>query len=102
MSDRNMDIIKDYNNERLVFHKQQDCGEILKANRAEQNTAIGSNDLGFGRKYASVPIDVLDAWILHEGIDYRLIGKDPAMKKRFFEKLNSRDWCGFKTHTGNL
>ena len=97
---RKLDIIKDYKNEQLIFHKSQDVAPILEANkiaRQEQN-----NDLSFGRKFASVPLDVLDAWIQHDGIDYRLIGKDPAMRKRFFAKLNSREWCGFKSHTGKL
>jgi hypothetical protein len=49
-----------------------------------------------------VPIDVLDAWIKHDGLDYRMINKDPDMRKRFFERLNSRDWSGFKVHNGSL
>ena len=97
---RKLDIIKDYNNEQLIFKKSQDCAPILEANREDRNNPV--KDLSFGRKFASVPIDVLDAWILHDGIDYRKIGKDPEMRKRFMAKLNSRDWSGFKTHTGNL
>ena len=98
--DRKLDIIKDVDNERLIFKKSQDCAPILEANREDRNNPV--QDLSFGRKFASVPIDVLDAWILHEGLDYRRIGKDPEMRKRFMAKLNSRDWSGFKTHTGNL
>jgi hypothetical protein len=98
--DRTLEIIKDYSNNQLVFKKSQDVGHIIEANRAEQNDPIA--DLSFGRKFASVPIDVLDAWILHDGIDYRKIKKDPEMRKRFFAKLNSRDWCGFKVHTGKI
>lgn len=97
---RKLDIIKDRDNKQLIFHKQQDCGEILESNREERNS--GPQDLSFGRKIASVPIDVLDAWIAHEGIDYRKIGKDPEMRKRFFAKLNSREWSGFKTYSGGI
>jgi hypothetical protein len=97
---RSIDIIKDRDNQQLILKKSQDVSPILQANREEMNNPV--EDLSFGRKFASVPIDVLDAWIEHEGLDYRKIGKDPAMRKRFFEKINSREWCGFKVHTGNL
>lgn len=97
---RKFEIIKDFNDERLIFHKQQDCSDILEANAIERNNA--PQDLSFGRKIASVPIDVLDAWRLHEGIDYRKIKSDPEMKKRFFAKLNSREWNQFKTYSGSI
>lgn len=98
--DKKLDIIKDYSNEQLVFKTSQDCRAILKANREDRNDPIP--DLSFGRKYASIPTAVLDAWILHDGIDYRKIGKDPEMRKRFMAKLNSREWCGFRTHEGKI
>lgn len=98
--DRKIEIVKDFANEKLHFKKQQECGEILDANREDRSYA--PKDLSFGRKFASIPVDVLDAWILHEGLDYRKIGKDPEMRKRFYAKLNSREWNGFRTHTGSL
>lgn len=94
---RTIDIKKDYANNQLIIHKSQDVSDIIKGNLEDRNA--GPNDLSFGRKVASVPLDVLDAWI-KEGIDYRKIRKDPAMKKKFFEKLNSREWCAFKTYNG--
>jgi hypothetical protein len=97
---RGMDLHKDFKNEKLVFHKSQDVAPIIKANREESLNPVA--DLSFGRKFASVPIDVLDAWIKHDGLDYRTINKDPEMRKRFFERLNSRDWSGFKVHNGSL
>lgn len=97
--DRKFDIIKDVNGERLIFRNQQDCSAILKANRIDRNE--GTQDLSFGRKVASIPIDVLDAWI-REGVDYRKIKKDPEMKKKFYAKLNSREWCAFKTYGGSI
>jgi hypothetical protein len=96
---RKTDILKDYNNESLVIHKQQDVAPVIAANRIDRNQ--GPQDLSFGRKIASVPVDVLDAWI-REGVDYRRISKDPEMKKKFYAKLNSREFSAFKTYDGGI
>jgi hypothetical protein len=97
--DKPLHVIPDFKNESLIFHKSTDLAPILKANKEDRNGA--PLDLRFGRKVASVPTDVLDLWIT-EGIDYRKISKDPAMKKKFYEKLNSREWCAFKTYDGGI
>jgi hypothetical protein len=96
---RTFEIQKDYAGERLVFKKVQDCAPIIEHNKREQVDPVA--DLRFGRKVASVPIDVLDAWI-KEGVDYRRINKDPEMKKKFFAKLNSPEWRYFKTTVGHI
>ena len=92
-------IIKDYSGEKLVFKTSQDCSDILEGNKIEQANPVA--DLRFGRKVASVPTAVLDAWI-REGVDYRKISKDPEMRKKFFAKLNSPEWRYFKTTTGHI
>lgn len=97
--DKPLDVHIDYSGNQLVFHKSTDLAPILAANREDRNNA--PRDLSFGRKIASVPTDVLDLWI-REGVDYRKIKKDPAMRKKFYEKLNSREWCGFKTYDGGI
>lgn len=99
MADKPLHVIPDFANEQLILHKSTDVQPMLDANKIDRDA--GNNDLSFGRKIASVPTDVLDMWI-REGVDYRLIRKDPAMKKKFFAKLNSREWCGFKTTDGNF
>ena len=93
---RTLEIIKDYSGEQLVFHTRQDCSPILEANAIDRSGY--QKDLSFGRKVASVPIDVRDAWI-REGIDYRKIRKDPSMKKKFLAKLNSPEFKYFKTYS---
>lgn len=96
---RKIDIKKDYANNGLIIHKSQDVSGILQENRQDRNA--GPQDLSFGRKIASVPLDVLDAWI-KEGVDYRRIAKDPEMRKKFYAKLNSREWSAFKTYDGGI
>jgi hypothetical protein len=96
---RELNILKDVNSQALIVHKSQDVSPIIEANRIDRNE--GPQDLSFGRKIASVPIDVLDAWI-REGVDYRQIKKNPEMRKKFYEKLNSREWSAFKTYDGGI
>jgi len=96
---RKIDIKKDYAGNGLIIHKSQDVSGILQENRQDRNA--GPQDLSFGRKVASVPLDVLDAWI-KEGVDYRRISKDPEMRKKFYAKLNSREWSAFKTYDGGI
>ncbi|RLD66336.1 MAG: hypothetical protein DRI98_13650 [Bacteroidetes bacterium] len=93
-----LEILKDYADEKLIFKSSEDVGSVIDANKAEFNQGI---DLSFGRKYASVPTIVLDAWI-REGVDYRKIGKDPEMAKKFRAKLADPEWRAFRTHSGNL
>jgi hypothetical protein len=97
MSDRKTDIIKDYTNNQLVFRNSQQVGGILDQNRIDRN--IGPQDTSFGRRFASVPIAVLDAWI-QEGVDYRLIQVDLDMRKRFYAKL--REFNQFLTYEGGI
>jgi hypothetical protein len=97
---RSLEIIKDFSAEQLVFKKSQDCSSILDHNKAEVNQG-GSPHLGWRKKFASVPVDVLDHWIT-EGVDYRLITKDPSMAKKFYAKLNSNEFRSFRTSTNHL
>lgn len=99
MSDKTTEIIKDYSGEKLVFKTAQDCSAIIQSNKLDQINPVA--DYRFGRKVASVPTAVLDAWI-KEGIDYRRIGKDKEMKKKFFAKLNDPEFRYFKTTTGHI
>jgi len=94
---RRLNIIKDHTNEQLVFHKQQDCSGIVKANHEDR--ASGPKDLSFGRKIASVPLDVLDAW-KREGIDYTMIQHDIEQRRRFYAKLN--EYKKFLTYDGGI
>ena len=97
--DKKLNIIKDVVENKLVFHTAQEVGNTIDNNRIDRNA--GPQDLSFGRKIASIPTAVLDAWI-QEGIDYRLIKKDPEMRKKFYQKLNSREFSAFKTYDGGI
>ena len=93
------EIIKNYSEGGLLFRTTDDIGDMLAHNKRELNDP--QKDLRMRRKVASVPTVILDAWI-KEGIDYRLIQKDPEMRKKFFAKLNDPDNRFFKTHPGRI
>lgn len=97
MSDRSTEIIKDYNENRLIIKNSQEVGGILDDNRRDRND--GPHDLRFGRRIASVPVAVLDAWI-QEGVDYRRIQYDLEHRKKFYAKL--REYSQFKTYDGGI
>lgn len=97
MSDRKTEIIKDYGEQRLIIKNSQDVGGIMADNIREQNDR--PKDLSFGRKIASVPVAVLDAWIA-EGVDYRKIQVDVEMRKKFYAKLH--EYSKFKTYAGGI
>ena len=97
MSDRRIEIQKDFSGNRLVFKNTQSVGGIIDDCRREQND--GPKDLSFGRKIASVPLAVLDHWIA-EGVDYRMIKHDIEMRKKFYAKLN--EYSKFKTYSGGI
>lgn len=96
---KTQEIIKDHSGQQIIIATTQDCSDIVEQNKIEQATPV--DDFRFGRKVASVPTAVLDAWI-KEGVDYRKINKDPDMKKKFFAKLNSPEWRYFKTTVGHI
>ena len=95
------EIIKDFSGNQIVITRSQPVGEILEENMREYNDTANQQDMGFGRKVASVPQDVLDQWIL-EGVDYRLVNRDPEMAKKFKAKLNSPEFRYFRTHNSRL
>lgn len=95
---RSLTIEKDFANEQLVFKTSQDCSGIIDQNKQDFNNL---KDMSFGRKYASVPIDVLDAWI-REGVDYRRISKDPEMARKFRAKMNSPEFKAFRVTGGRV
>lgn len=96
-NDRTIEILKDHNEQKLIFKNSQDVGGILEDNQREQ--IDGPVDLSFGRKIASVPVAMLDAWIM-EGIDYRRIQYDLEHRKKFYAKL--REWSKLKTYSGGI
>jgi hypothetical protein len=98
---KTLEIIKDMSDAQLVFKTSQECSDILESNKREFNSSGYLPTFGAGRKVASVPTAILDAWI-KEGVDYRKITKDPEMKKKFFAKLNDPEWRAFKTHNSHL
>lgn len=83
----------------IIVHRSQDVAPLLKANKVEANNPTSS--LRIGRKFASVPIEVLHAWI-EEGIDYRKLNQDPSMMKKFKAKMNDPEWKALRTSVSHV
>lgn len=92
-------IFKDYSGEGLHFRREQRVDPLIEDNK--QAEAQGANDLKFGRRFAQVPMVVLEKWI-EEGVDYRLIGRDPEMLRKFKRKLADPEWRYFRTHYNDI
>lgn len=95
---RSLRILKDQQDEALVFHSSQECGDILDANTRDRNDGPKDQQI-LGRKIASVPLTVLDAWKA-EGIDYMKIAHDIEQRKAFYRKL--REYKKFLTYDGGI
>jgi hypothetical protein len=99
MSEVKTYIKKDHAGKGLIFRREQDATPVIQQNHeAERDQA---NDLRFGRRFASVPMVILEKWI-EEGIDYRLISKDPKMARAFKQKLSDPEFKYFRTHYNDL
>lgn len=78
----------------------QDIGWALDDNRRERNSGENDQSGKNGRKFASVPIIVLQKLKDQLGIDYNLVGIDPDHTGRFFLWL--RENPSFRTSEARL
>lgn len=84
----------------MIRHDVQDIGFILDDNKRERNSGDNDQRGKDGRKFASVPLIVLEALKQHLGIDYNLVGTDPDHTGRFFLWL--RENPDFRTSEARL
>lgn len=68
----------------MVRKDTQDVSEFLDANRRERISGENDQSGMNGRKFASVPLIVLQQLKDQLGIDYNLVGIDPDHTGRFF------------------
>jgi hypothetical protein len=100
MSDKKIEIIKDFSGQGLNFRQSQRVDQILDLNKQDQNNSAPT--LGFGRKVASIPTIVLDRWLAEEGLDWRKCNSDPEMAKRLKAKLNDPEWRALRTNISKV
>ncbi len=84
----------------MIRQDTQDIGFALTANKQERNSGDNDQSGKNGRKFASVPVIVLQTLKDQLGIDYNLVGTCPDHTGRFFLWL--RDNPSFRTSEARL
>lgn len=87
----------------ITFGTTQDVEGILNQN--EQEYLYNTNRKGedtFGRKVASIPLNILNAWCKEWGITLHELSSDPAYKARMMARLRDRDYLKLRTDSGRI
>lgn len=92
-------LITDVNGD-IIRRDTQDVSEYLSDNKAERLSGENDQKGRDVRKFASVPVIVLQMLKDQHGIDYNLVGKCPDTTGRFFTWLNENPY--FRTSEANL
>ena len=71
----------------MVRHDHQDVTDMLEDNLSERKSGDNDQRGKSSRKFASVPLIVLEHLKITQGIDYNLIGIDPDVTGKFFTWL---------------
>lgn len=91
----------------FVRKDTQNVDEIVKANAEERNSGDNQRSNADARKFASVPLVILENLKnrdMKDGgpIDFNLVGQDPDHTVRFLRWLEDRDNQHFRTSEARL
>lgn len=102
MSDLKKHIIKNSDGS-LSIGTTQDVSKILERNKVEANNNLNrtSSDT-FGRKVASIPTSIVDAWCKEWGISFVEFTTDPMVKVKIFKRLSDPAYSKLRTDSGRL
>lgn len=94
----------DYDAETGLFRRvdTQDVESIVDQNKAERLSGDNDQKGKNGRKFASVPMVVLERWKQDYGVDYMLFGICPDTTVRFIKLLNDPENRAFRTSEAKL
>lgn len=102
MSDVHQHVIKN-NDGTISIGTTQDVGDILKQNVFEANNNINrKSEDTFGRKVATIPLNILNEWCREWGITLYELNNDPMYKARMFARLRDRDYLKLRTDSGRI
>ncbi len=89
---------------KFIRHDTQDVTSVVESNAAERNSGDNDQRGKDGRKFASVPMVVLEDLKQRLGIDWTLFGKDPDHTGRLIAWLQdpaNRAWRTSEAKLGN-
>lgn len=87
----------DFEDDKFVFGRTQDVEPILDANKAFQN----NRQTGDFRLIASIPVVILERWIIEDGVNYLAIDK-LEFSQLIRRKLRDPDWKWLRTSSGRV
>jgi hypothetical protein len=87
----------DFEDDKFVFGRTQDVESYLDANKAAQN----EQQKGDFRLIASIPVVILERWIIEDGVNYLAVDK-LEFSRLVRRKLRDPDWKWLRTSSGNI
>jgi len=102
MSDIQQHVVKN-NDGTISIGTTQDVEGILEQNVFEANNNVNrkSGDT-FGRKIASIPLNMINAWCSEWGCTMQQLNSDPLIKAKMMARLRDRDYLKLRTDNGKI
>ena len=102
MSDITQHVIKNSDGT-ISIGTTQDVSAILTQNKIEADNNLNrKNKDTFGRKVATIPNNLVNAWIKEWGITYEQFLHDPMVRVKMFERLRDPAYSKLRTDTGRI
>lgn len=103
MSDVKTHIIRN-NDDTITLGTTQDYSAILEQNKIEANNNLNRKTDGdtFGRKVASIPLNLINAWCHEWNCTMQQLFNDPDLKAKMMARLRSADYLKLRTDYGRI
>ncbi len=102
MSDIKTHILKN-NDGTITIGTTQDYTSILEKNQYEANNNLNrTNRDTFGRKVASIPLNLINAWCKEWNCSLYQLMNDPSLKAKMMARLRDKSYLKLRTDHGNI
>jgi hypothetical protein len=102
MSDIKTHILKN-NDGTITIGTTQDYTSILEKNKYEANNNLNrTNRDTFGRKVASIPLNLINAWCKEWNCSLHQLMNDPSLKAKMMARLRDKSYLKLRTDHGNI
>jgi hypothetical protein len=102
MSDVHTHIIQN-NDDTISIGTTQDFSQIFANNKIEADNNLNrTNRDTFGRKVASIPLNLINAWCKEWNCSMYQLFNDPSLKAKMMARLRDRDYLKLRTDNGRI
>ena len=103
MSDVKQHVVKNKDGT-ISIGTTQDVSSILEQNVFEANNNLNRKSDGdtWGRKVASIPLNMINAWCKEWNCSMHQLFNDPSLKAKMFARLRDRDYLKLRTDNGRI